>query len=705
MNKQLFDMDSPLKSAEVNIAVDGVVARTCIRQEFVNSFDEIIEAVYQFPLPTDAAITSFTIYINGRQFDGKVQSRSQALESYEDGIASSKRSFLLEYLGDGLYQVNAGNLPPNEKAVLELEVASLIFMKHGAWQYYLPTVIGQKYGCSTLSAESQPHSSIFADYDLNGTITLADHPNAKMLANTRLQPSEHGWRFQAKLNKTFMFSWQSSLPTNQLVTAYCETNQKHYGAALLEAPAPEQTSKQANIQMVIDCSGSMSGYAINDAKQGISEAIECLEAEDKINIIKFGSETRSLFSGLKPLTDLNRRKVYNYIDYIQADMGGTELLSALNRALDANEANGGGDILLITDAEVWNHSEILSPLTARAIVTGSRIFCIGVGSGVDGQLLEKLSTQTGGYSMLLNPQCNMDIQIENVIDQLRSPSIRAELKNDAYEWYIFPKTLFSKSTIPAFFALEELVPSEVKKPPYGEPLFSLPIASIGNSTADALIKITALKQLQYLEPEEAEQLATELQIVSDYTSYLFTDSESVEGSDGLPIRKQANQMVSYSLADTSDTCYSSAPSSPPAEAPDHLEVPAFLRRQSDDTGNINRRVMLVDNYDDEIDQILEQANIDFDRKKYQAKTHVELFWLEANGLDADIVFELGKIDLDETLLLPSLLLWLDDSRGILSKTVFTWCKTRAKKIVAESEYSEQGLKELFEEIFSNDGFC
>src|SRR5437868_2869741 len=52
--KQLVDV--PLRHTDVRIAVAGFLADVQIEQTFVNPFDRKIDAVYQFPLPTRAAI-------------------------------------------------------------------------------------------------------------------------------------------------------------------------------------------------------------------------------------------------------------------------------------------------------------------------------------------------------------------------------------------------------------------------------------------------------------------------------------------------------------------------------------------------------------------------------------------------------------------------------------------------------------------------
>ena len=68
--KQLVDV--PLKHTDVHIPVAGFLADVRVEQTFVNPYDKKIDAVYQFPLPTRAAVSEMEIDIGARTIRGRI---------------------------------------------------------------------------------------------------------------------------------------------------------------------------------------------------------------------------------------------------------------------------------------------------------------------------------------------------------------------------------------------------------------------------------------------------------------------------------------------------------------------------------------------------------------------------------------------------------------------------------------------------------
>ena len=59
-----------IKYQRVNADIKETVAHTKIEQAFTNSTSQQLEATYIFPLPKDASIKEFTLYINGVADEG-----------------------------------------------------------------------------------------------------------------------------------------------------------------------------------------------------------------------------------------------------------------------------------------------------------------------------------------------------------------------------------------------------------------------------------------------------------------------------------------------------------------------------------------------------------------------------------------------------------------------------------------------------------
>ena len=58
--------ECPLKHTEVKAAVSGFLSRVTVTQDFENTLENKIEAVYKFPLPQAAAVDDLTMLIGDR---------------------------------------------------------------------------------------------------------------------------------------------------------------------------------------------------------------------------------------------------------------------------------------------------------------------------------------------------------------------------------------------------------------------------------------------------------------------------------------------------------------------------------------------------------------------------------------------------------------------------------------------------------------
>ncbi|MEA3333492.1 MAG: VWA domain-containing protein, partial [Pseudomonadota bacterium] len=127
---------------------------------------------------------------------------------------------------------------------------------------------------------------------------------------------------------------------------------------------------------MVDCSGSMTGDSITQARQAINDILNQLRPEDYFNLIAFGG-TCKIFSDRQIRADKkNITKVKRLLRSLDADMGGTEIDKALQATIHIPGPQIPHDILLITDGEVWETEKIIS--TAKK--SGHRVFTVGVGS-------------------------------------------------------------------------------------------------------------------------------------------------------------------------------------------------------------------------------------------------------------------------------------------------------------------------------------
>ena len=77
----------PLVGVSISGEVFGAQARIFVRQRYRNKEARPIEAIYTFPLPSDAVLTGFAMECEGRRLEGEVKGKTEAWEAYDDAVS------------------------------------------------------------------------------------------------------------------------------------------------------------------------------------------------------------------------------------------------------------------------------------------------------------------------------------------------------------------------------------------------------------------------------------------------------------------------------------------------------------------------------------------------------------------------------------------------------------------------------------------
>lgn len=599
--------------------LDAVLFGLTLRQTYRNTSDRVLEVIYTFPLPFQAVLLGFASELNGERQEGLVIAKREAERQYEESLEEGDAPVMLEAHADGLHTANIGNLKPGDVIVLECRFVQLLSFDQGRLRFSIPTTIAPRYGSAQkagLQPQQVPVASLDAEYPLALSLTIGEAlKGSKAECPTHhFESAEAGGGAvrltlapSAKLDRDVVVIVTPREPRPSLLVRANDAANPSAPVVMLAAlqPAPGRPRDRIALKLLVDCSGSMNGDSIASARAALHGVIDGLGEHDLVCLSRFGTTVDHVLEPT-PCKAQALRHMRTVIDAIQADLGGTEMQDALTAVfgLSARGEHEGGDVLLITDGEVWQADEMI----AAARSSGHRVFAIGVGSAPAEGVLRMLAEATGGACEFATPGEALEAAALRMLNRIRQPQFtRGRVDwGKAPVWTSGPTHgLFGGDTVIALAGFTEAIDGRAVRlladDAHGQTVELARGEADAPCPGDALSRVAAARRLGASSESEAQDLAVQYQLMSKHTNCIMVHQRAAAdkvveqaelhrvgsmvaaGWGGLGTVREAS--ASYSL-DSRPMFSRAMASAAPSDirfslADDAFEIPAFLRKQED----------------------------------------------------------------------------------------------------------------------------
>lgn len=416
-----------LQSLKITVDINDGIAKTISDQTFRNDLPYQVEATYLFPLPVDAVVSEFSMYIDGRKMSGEVLDKDKARSIYESIVRQLRDPGLLEYMGQGLFKASLFPVHANAEQRVQLEYHQHLPAENGMYRY--------EYPLSRPGATDGPESLV-----LNGAVTSTAGIKTLYSPTHIIDTGREG-----ESKATFSLETKA-VEGRQNFVLYCGISDQDFGAHLVSSKkngedgyflltlSPKSNWQRKEISakdiiFVLDTSGSMAGEKIKQAKNVLTFCLDNLNPDDRFGLVTFSTEVRSLDGKLLPANEDHLKRARSFVDDTRA-RGGTDIHSALREAMRLVEAGARPSIVLFVTDGLPTGGETDETAIAQAVRssnkgkdTGSlaRLFTFGVGYDVNTHLLDRLADENQGVSDYVKPEEEMEVRISGFFEKIIYP--------------------------------------------------------------------------------------------------------------------------------------------------------------------------------------------------------------------------------------------------------------------------------------------
>jgi Ca-activated chloride channel family protein len=492
----------PLEALDIRAVIAGTTASVELAQGFRNPFDVPLEATYIFPLPDRAAVTAMRMEAAGHVVEATLEERGQARADYDAAVAEGRRAAIVEEDRPGVFTMRVGNIVPGEQVTVRLRLAQPLPYEDGEITFRFPLVVAPRYIPGSPLAGAPAGSGVAADTcavpdasRISPPVLLPGFPNPVRLSLTAeidpagltlagIRCSLHATAQEAATGGSTIVTLRPDERLDRdFILRLAVAGHDEVAASLVLTPDPEEgpaegtflltllpptgqgSARPRDVALVVDRSGSMTGWKMVAARRAAARIVDTLTAADKFAVFCFDSvveQPPGLPDGLAEATDRNRFRAVEHLSRTFA-RGGTEMLDPLDRAVrllvgaaepETSTAPAAGPaadrdrvLVLITDGQVGNEDQILRRLAP--CLAGIGVHAVGIDRAVNAGFLGRLASIGGGRCELVESEDRLDAAAARIHQRIGAPLVTG-LTLTAVGLEIVPETI-APSRLPDLF--------------------------------------------------------------------------------------------------------------------------------------------------------------------------------------------------------------------------------------------------------------
>ena len=420
----------PLTVGYHKVAVDirDQIARTVIEESFVNHTDARLEGVFYFPLPQDASISGFAMWIGDELVEADVVEKQRAREIYETILRERRDPGLLEWSGGNIFKARVFPIFAHSEKRIKITYTQVLPRRGNRYRY--------SYSLQSELLKQHPLRELAVDVKINSAVSLSKVTSPTHPA--RINRTDHSARVQ--------FDAQEYTPTSDFEVVV-ETDGRQNDVVVIPHRrgddgyfmmqlAPPSDSGQwqrdvlpdgdpVNLLILADTSASMDDGARRRQAELLASLLGSLTAKDAFNLATCDVETTWTFDKLVKPDEKTIATARDFLDR-RVSLGWTNLDAAFKAALEKTAANThivyiGDGMVTAKDADPVRFADRL-----RRLYEGKTATChaVAASSSFEPLVLKTIASLGGGSVRFISGQSGPQAAALELLGEITQPGVR-----------------------------------------------------------------------------------------------------------------------------------------------------------------------------------------------------------------------------------------------------------------------------------------
>lgn len=531
---------------KVTVDIRDQIARTMVEESFVNHTNHVLEGVFYFPLPQDASISGFAMWIGDEMVEADIVEKQRAREIYETILREKRDPGLLEWTGGNIFKARV--YPIGTEKRIRITYTQVLPKTGGTYRY--------NYSLQSEMLTKHPLRQLQIEVKLNSAEPLT---SVECLSHTcRIDTTRHSAHVEFDAEeytptRDFELRVAAGMPKNNIAMIPHRRGRDGYLLLLVNAPGQKEKStrptltntKPLNLIVMADTSGSMSGPQRETQLCFIEALLGSLSQHDTFNIVT--CDTQARWMSQKPLanTEGNRESALPFIEK-RYPLGWSDLDKAFESVIE--NITAGTHVVYVGDGIVTTGDADPVAFTKRLqrMYRGAGTFhAVAPGSSYESVVLQAIAGLGGGSTREIGGGTDPAQTAFALLKEISSPVVR-DLEvtfSGVSVAALYPETL---PNLPA--GTQQIIIGRYD-PAHGDQKACVTISGTlagkkieytrevtlaGAETGNSFIpRLWARKHLDYLLAQGATAkiknriitLSEDFQIMTPYTSFLVLESD------------------------------------------------------------------------------------------------------------------------------------------------------------------------------------